>query len=451
MKFQARVPRVVSSTVTAGSETSRPVLDGRDVIVPNHWQLPPDTVALVGRPAVWTALDIAFPEIPLGVARIPPKRIRFEQDFGGHLFLAITESDTSRVTIVEGGPLNANGTGNLVPFDYPEDDFAERGILDFEPVPIPPPHGLTPAFFISLLKASHRAYDGDQRYLAIEMPFLRVGRDSNSYAVGVLLACGVDPRALPKAPTSSSLRYEWIGYPGAEDPVHRANFGAYLGAPTRLGGGVIDVAYHNDDGSVRLVVVGGEPSGAANLPDGTRVQLDGFGRIAFSPEDARRYGLPSRHTEPPIQIVKRRRFPPDPAPQGAQITLVVDGASVPLAPGDEHTGTITERHDALGLAMLRRTDGVEVVLPLTELGVELRDPKRIDALLHVGTELTVGLHSDRHPKLVARGDAGIADRFAPHRVHAPSARSVAVAISLALGALAIVVAAAISWWRRGKA
>ena len=79
MKFQARVPRVVSSTVTAGSETSRPVLDGRDVIVPNHWQLPPDTVALVGRPAVWTALDIAFPEIPLGVARIPPKRIRFER------------------------------------------------------------------------------------------------------------------------------------------------------------------------------------------------------------------------------------------------------------------------------------------------------------------------------------------------------------------------------------
>jgi hypothetical protein len=429
------MPRFVSSTVSSGPE-SVPVLDGRDVIAPNPWQLPAHTVAMVGRPAVRTALDVSWPRIPLGPLHVPARRFRWEQDFGGHLFLAVTGDDPGNVTLVEAGPLYANGSGNLVPFDYPENDFASRGIIDFEPVTIPVPLGLTPQFFAGLVRAAQRAYDGDQRYLAIEMPFLRVGRDSNSYAIGVLLACGVDPRAVPKP--KDSMRYEWIGYPGAEDPVHRANFGAYLGAPSRLGDGVVDVAYHNEDGSVRLVVVGGRAGGTATLPDGTQVQLDDLGRIAFSPEDALRHGLPSRHTEPPAQIRERRRFPPDPAPQGAQITLVVGGESVPLAPGTEHTGIVVERLDALGLATLRRLDGVEVVLPLAELGVELRDPKRVDQLLHVGTELTVGLHSDRHPKLVARGDAAVADRFAPRRLHLPLSLGGVRALALLGATLALL-------------
>jgi hypothetical protein len=445
MRFSARIPRVVSSTVTAGPEASRPVLDGSDVTVPNRWKIPPHTVALVGRPAVWTSLDVTLPAIPLGVARIPSKRVRFEQDFGGHLFLAVTGADAERAWIVEGGPSNANGTGNLVPYAYPEDDFASRGIVDFEPVPIETPHGLAPDFFARLVRETQRAYDGDQRYLAVEIPFLRVGRDSNSYAIGVLLACGVDPRAIPKSPATKSLRYEWTGYPGAEDPVHRANFGAYLGAPAKLDDGVIEAAYHDDDGGVRLVVVGGAPNGTARVPDGSVVSLDRFGRRAFSPDDARAHGLPSRHTEPPAQIRTRRRFPADPAPQGAEITLVVGGASVPLAPGTEHAGTIVERHDALGLATLRRADGVDVVLPLAELGVELRDPQRVDRLVHVGTELTVGLHGDRHPKLVAHGDAGVADRFAPHRLHAPRPVNVVAAaagVAFALAALGLASA----WW-----
>ncbi|MBD5634376.1 MAG: hypothetical protein IAI49_07840 [Candidatus Eremiobacteraeota bacterium] len=420
--------------MTAGPEPSRPVLDGSDVVIPNRWKLAPNTAALVGRPAVWTALDISTPEIPLGFATLPAKRLRWEQDFGGHLFLALTGDDATNVTIVEGGPLVAGGSGNLVPFEYPEDDFARRGVSDFEPVTIPPPNGLSPSFFVRLMREAQHAYDGDQRYLAIEMPFLRVGRDSNSYAVGVLLCCGVDPRAIPKP--SKEMRYEWTGYPGAEDPVHRANFGVYLGAPTHLDGGIIEVAYHNDDGSVRLVVVGGEPHGSARLPDGSTARLDELGRIAFSPEDAHAHGLPSRHTGVPEQIRKRRHFPTDPAPQGAQITLVVGGESVPLVPGTEHTGRIVERHDALGLATLRRNDGVEVVLPLAELGVELRDPKRVDKLLHVGTELTVGLHSDRHPKIVVRGDAAMADRFGSHRLHAPRPVEIAGAVALGLGLVA---------------
>jgi len=441
MRFQASLPRVISSTVEAGPERSRPVLDGSDVTVANRWKLPPHSVAIVGRPAVWVGLDVTTPALSLGFARLPSRRVRWEQDFGGHLYLAVTGADASRVTIVEAGPLHPGGTGNLVPYAYPEDDFAERGIVDFEPIVLKPPHGLSDEFFATLVRDTQRAYDGDQRYLAIEMPFLRVGRDSNSYAVGVLLACGVDPRAIPKP--QKEMRWEWIGYPGAEDPVHRANFGAYLGAPGDLGDGVMDVAYHNADGSVRLALLGGTPHGTARLPDGIEVTLDELGRIAFSPDDARAHGLPSAHTDPPEQIRNRRHFPPDPQPQGAQITLVAGGRSVPLQPGNEYRGTVVARHDALGLATLRTGAGIDVVLPLTELGVELRDPKRVDELLHVGTELTVGLHSDRHPKIVVHGSASVDDRFTWHRPHLP--RPVNVAGALALGALALV--AAIAWWR----
>jgi hypothetical protein len=431
MRLHARIPRYVSSTVEAGPARSEPVLDGHDVVVPNRWELPPYTVAIVGRPAVWTALDLTLPEIPFGFGRLKARRFRFEQDFGGHLFLALTDANTANVTIVEAGPLHPGGTGNLVPYHYPEDDFASRGVVDFDPIVLPPPNGLTPEFFVGLIRDAHRAYDGDQRYLAIELPFLRVGRDSNSYAVGVLLCCGIDPRAIPKP--RKSRRVEWAGYPGAEDPVHRANFGAYLGAPTALGNGVVDVAYHNGDGSVRIVVVGGEPNGSATLPSGEVVRLDEFGRIALSPQDAQRHGLPSRHTDPPMQIATRRRFPSDPAPAGAQITLVVGGASVPLVPGTEYRGTIVERHDALGLATLHAQNGERVVLPLTELGVELRDPKRVDELMRVGVELTVGLHSDRHPRLVAHGEAAVADRFRSRRVHAPSRTTIVGAIAAAAG------------------
>ena len=274
------------------------------------------------------------------------------------------------------------------------------------------------------------------------MPFLRVGRDSNSYAVGVLLACGVDPRAIPKP--QKETRWEWIGYPGAEDPVHRANFGAYLGSPAQLGEGVIGTAYHNADGSVRLVLVGGPPNGSARLPDGTVVTLDELGRIAFSPGDARAHGLPSTHTEPPAQIRTRRRFPSDPQPQGAQITLLVDGRAVPLLPGNQYRGIVVARNDALGLATLRTVGGNDVVLPLAELGVELRDPERVDELMHVGTELTVGLHSDRHPKIVVHGRGWLGDVLRRHRLHAP--RAVNVAGSLTAFGIAAVAAAV--WWRR---
>ncbi len=445
MRIRARIPRFAASSVATGPAPSEPVLDGRDVVVPNRWNLPPHTVAMLGRPAVWTALDVSLPRLSLGFTEIPARRLRWEQDFGGHLFIATTDAGTAHATIVEGGPINANGTGNLVPFHYPEDDFAERGVIDFEPVVIPPPNGLDPEFFVQLVRDAHRSYDGDQRYLAIELPFLRVGRDSNSYAVGVLLCCGVDPRAIPKP--RKAMRWEWTGYPGAEDPVHRANFGAYLGAPTRLGNGVVDVAIHNDDGSVRLVVVGGEPNGSATLPDGSVARLDEHGRIVYSPGDAERHGLPSCHTEPPIQVKQRRHFPPDPAPQGAEITLVVGGKSVPLRPGTQYRGVIRERHDALGLVMLATPDDVEVVLPLTELGVELRDPRRVDAMMHEGVDLTVGLHSDRHPKLVAHGDEALADRFRGRRVHVPRRNEMLAALAIA-GVLAGCAAAFSSAWRR---
>jgi hypothetical protein len=441
MRFQARIPRFFASTVEGGPEPSRPVLDGSDVVVENRWGLPAHSVAIVGRPAVWVGLDVRTPQVPLGFATLPAVRLRWEQDFGGHLYLAVTGEDPSKTMIIEAGPLKPSGTGNLVPFAYPEDDFAARGIVDFAPVIIKPPHGLTPEFFTELVRTTQREYDGDQRYLAIEMPFLRVGRDSNSYAVGVLLACSVDPRAIPKP--KNELRWEMTGYPGAEDPVHRANFGAYLGAPTMLGDDAVDVAYHNADGSVRLVVVGGRPGGTARLPDGTVVDLDELGRIAFAPADARAHLLPSTHTHPPDQVANRRHFPPDPQPAGAEITLVVDGHSVALRPGSEYRGTIVARHDALGLAKLRTLEGSDVVLPLSELGIELRDPKRVDALLHVGNELTVGLHSDRHPKLVAHGKASFDDRFAMHQPHVPRPINVAGAVALAAAATFV----ALAWWR----
>jgi hypothetical protein len=177
------------------------------------------------------------------------------------------------------------------------------------------------------------------------------------------------------------------------------------------------------------------------LPDGSTVRLDALGRIVFAPDDARARGLPTRHTAPPVQIAQRRFFPHDPAPQGAHITLVVGDESIPLVPGTEYRGTVFERHDALGLAFMRTGDGVDVVLPLAELGIELRDPRRVDELARVGTELTVGLHRDRHPKLAAHGNAWARDRFAWHRLHAP--RPVEIATSVVAGLAVVALAGAL--------
>jgi hypothetical protein len=440
VKFQARIPNLISSSIESAAPRAKPQLDGHEASVPNVWKLPPYTVALVGRPAVWFALDIVTPKIPMGFTTIPSRHHVWEQDFGGHLFIAVTGADAARATLIEAGPENPNGTGALVPFCYPEDDFTKRGIIDFEPVVIDPPHGLSKEFFSELVAQTQEHYDGDQRYLAIEVPFLRVGRDSNSYAVGVLLACGVDPRTVPKP--VKSMRWEWSGYPGAEDPVHRANFGGYLGAPSDLGGGATDVAVHNEDGSVRLSIVGGTPNGTARLPDGTEVRLDELGRIAFSPEDARKHGLPSTHTDPPEHIRNRRRFPAQPSPSGAEITLVIDGQPVPLRPGTEHRGVVVERNDALYLATLRGDTGKSVVLPIAELGIEMRDPKRVDGLFRVGNEITVGLHADRHPKLIAHGAAGLDDAMNWHQFHAPPWRNVIVTSAVGVA----VVAAGVGWW-----
>ena len=443
MRFHLRIPHFGGSTIETAQQRARPVLDGSDVVVPNRWNLPPHTVALVGRPAVWLAFDLETPRLPLGFTTLESRKLHWEQDFGGHLFLAITGPDASKATIIEAGPTHPNGTGALVPYAYPEDAFAERGALDFKPLVIAPPNGLSEESFARLVRTTQQSYDGDQRYLVIEMPFLRVGRDSNSYAVGVLLCCGIDPREIPKRP-GGAMRYEWTGYPGAEDPVHRENFGMYPGTPSPLdANGAIDVAMHNDDGSVRLVVVGGEPNADVRLPDGTPVTLNALGRIVFAPDDARRHGLPSRHTEPPAHIQSRRRFPPDPAPAGALITLVVDDRPRPLAPGTSYRGTIAARHDAVGLATLRCATN-DVVLPLVELGVELRDPKRVDQLFRVGQELTVGLHRDRHPRLIAHGDAFIKDRLTWRRFHAPRRINL-----LGTGAVAsVVLGGGLLLWRR---
>ncbi len=436
--LRLRLPRLLASSVEAGPERDRPVLDGSDVVAANCWNVPRSSVAIIGRPAVWVALDITMPRIALGPFAIPARRWRFEQDFGGHLFLAIANDDDSQVAIIEAGPHRPNQTGGLVPFRYPEDHFAQRGLLDFKPIVIEPPLGLDATFFDELIRRTQRAYDGDQRYLAIEIPFLRVGRDSNSYTVGVLLACGVDPRAIPKP--HDPMRFEITGYPGVEDPVHRANFGSYLGEPHDLGDGALAAAYHDADGSVRLVVVGGEPHGRARTPGGD-VTLDGHGRCVLAPADAERHGLPVRRTPPPEQIVKRRRFPSDPAPAGAFITLIIAGQAVPLRPGASYRGTIIVRNDALGIAILRGKEG-EIVLPLGELGVELRDPKRVDRLLQIGSELTVGLHRDRHPHLKAHGRAARRDAFRARRAHAPRPVVVGTA-ALLLAAASVVVSLAV--------
>jgi hypothetical protein len=427
MRFHLRIPKFATSTVETATRLE-PVLDGRDVVVRNRWNIPAHTVALVGRPAVWFSFDVRTPNITFGPLKLRSKRLVWEQDFGGHLFVAIAGSDNSRVTIVEAGPLHPNGTGALVPYGYPEDQFAERNMVDFEPITIAPPKGLSEEFFAELVRTTQRDYDGDQRYLAVEIPFLRVGRDSNSYAVGVLITCGIDPRDIPKP--VKSIRWEWTGYPGMEDPVHRANFGAYLGAPNQLGDGVIDVAYHNADGSVRYVVVGGEPSARVRLPDGSEVELDPNGCRTFDPDEARRHGLPTNHTDPPEQIRMRRKFPEHPSPAGAEITLIVNDRSVPLKPGAHYRGTVARRHDGLGLAHLESGD-THVVLPLVELGAELRDPKRVDRLLQIGTEVTVGLSRDRHPKLSAHGTDWLRDRLRYRRFHLPRTRNVAVAVVVA--------------------
>lgn len=439
--FRIRLPRLLASTVEAGPERDRPVLDGTDVVTRNCWNVAANTIAMIGRPAVWVAVDIATPQIALGPLTIPAFRLRWEQDFGGHLFLALARDEAARVRIIEAGPRRPNGTGGLVPFRYPEDHFAQLGLLDFEPLAIEPPHGLDVAFFEELIARTQRDYDGDQRYLAIEIPFLRVGRDSNSYTVGVLLACGVDPRAIPKP--HEEMRFEITGYPGAEDPVHRANFGAYLGQPHDLGDGAMAAAYHDADGSVRLVVVGGEPHGRARTPRG-EVTLDGHGRCVLAPDDAALHGLPLKHTAPPEQIVERRLFPQDPAPAGAFITLLVAGKALPLRPGTSYRGTVVARNDALGLAILNGDDG-EIVLPLTELGVELRDPKRVDRLLRIGSELTVGLHRDRHPRLHAHGRTARDDAFRARRAHAPRPVTVA-AVAVLCAALGLGVYALVRRW-----
>jgi hypothetical protein len=440
MRFGLRIPRFASSSVEAGPAPKlRPVLDGSDVVVPNRWKIAPHTVALVGRPAVYFQIDVHTPRIGWGWFAIPSARLVWEQDFGGHLFIAITDADDSRATIVEAGPLNSSGTGNLVPYAYPEDQIADKGIVDFEPIVIPPPHGMSEEFFAGLVRTTQRAYDGDQLYRAVEIPFLRVGRDSNSYAVGVLLCCGVDPREIAKP--KQSMRWEWTGYPGTEDPVHRANFGAYIGTPNKLADDVIEVAHHDEAGGVRYVVVAGAPNGKARLPDGSEIDLDPLGRAALMPDDARRHGLPTRHTDPPDQIRRRRRFPENPSPAGAEITLIVDERPVPLEPGTTYRGRVVERHDGLGLARLR-TSAHDVVLPLAELGIELRDPKRVDRLLQVGTEVTLGLRRDRHPALRAHGLDWFVDRIRWRRIHLPRTRNVVASAALGvalLGALAWLV------------
>jgi len=439
VKFQIRIPRFVTSTLQAGTKHEYPVLDGGDVTMPNPWDLPPHTVALVGRPAVWSLIDIETPRVPLVFTSIPAQRYHFEQDFGGHLFVVVVSADGTRASVIEAGPERSSGSGALLPYCYPEDAFIKEGLVDFEPLVVATPHGLAPEFFAGLVRDAHRAYDGDQRYTAIEIPFLRIGRDSNSYAVGVLASSGVDPRTLPRP--QQAMRWEWTGYPGMEDPVHRANFGAYLGAPSSLGDGVDDVAYHNADGSVRYAIVGGTPGTTVHLPCGEDVVLDDLGRIVLAPDDARRLGLPTSHTEPPEQIRNRRRFPSDPAPAGAEITLVAGGKSVPLSPGHEYTGTIVARNDALALATLRTRDNVEVVLPLAELGVEMRDPKRVDRMVRVGYRLTVGLRRDRHPRLRPYGPAPLRDRLGPRRFHAPSPLRIATAAAVASTVLACAIAA----------
>ena len=437
MRLHVRIPRFFGSTIETRPQQSYPVLDGRDVIAGNRWKLPPHTVAMIGRPAVRFSVALELPRIPLGFATIAARKLRFEQDFGGHLFLTIADADAQSVRILEAGPLDPNGHGALVPYAYPEEAIAADEVDDFAPIVITPPNGLTEPEFAELLRTAQRSFDGDQRYVAIKIPFLLPGRDSNSYVAGILLCAGVDARAVAK-PTHVVHR-EWTGYPGAEDPVHLSNFGTYLGTPTRLASGAFDLAYHNDDGSVRFVVVGGEPHATVQLPDGSDAKLDERGRIVFTAKAARAHGLPSHHTEPPANLRSRQRFPADPAAAGGFVTVVVGGVSAPLEPRSRYTGRIVVRNDALGVATLR-TATADVILPIGELGVELRDPKRVDQLFRVGNELTLGLHADRYPKLVVHGPSYFADRLQWRRFHAPRplhiAAGVASAVILGIAVLA---------------
>jgi hypothetical protein len=396
------LPRVTSTVQTSPGplDVTPPILDGHLPIFSNVWRIPRNTVALCGRPAIWFAIDLTIPALRIGSWHTKRRRIRWEQDFGGHLYVIIVRDVASEAILLEGGPY-FNGTGALAPFAYAEDVFFNREMIDFDPVPIDPPHGLSADEFAELLINAHREYDGNQRYTAIEIPFLRVGRDSNSYAIGLLLAAGLDIREIPKP--YRAHRFEWSGYPGAEDPVHRANFGGYLGEPGRLDDGVSTATYHGDRGQVVYVVLAGDPLGTALLPDGVTVDLDRYGRRLLTAAEASQHGLPLKHTPPPPHIAGRVRFPKKPDPAGAKITFVADGVSVPLDVGDTYSGRIIARSDALNLATMFTKDRVIVTMPINELGVEMRDPKRIDAALKVGEHLTVGLHSDRRPKLHVGG------------------------------------------------
>ncbi len=430
MKFRIQIPRVAASGVEDSKEQGAPVLDGRDILVPNRWNLPAHTVAMVGRPAVWIGFTLLSWHV--------------ERDIGGHLYLLVTGADPSHAQLVEAGPRNPNGTGALVPFTYPEVDFADRQFADFAPEVVAPPNGMPPEAFANAVRATHRAYDGNQRYRAIEMPFLRVGRDSNSYVVGVLLASGVDPRAIPRGP-KKAIRRELAGYPGAEDPVPKANFGVYVGAPTPLADGVADVAYHDERGDVRAVVVGGAPHARVRLPDGAEITLDEHGRCLFDAAEAKAHALPQQHTEPPESIRTRPHFPEEPDPAGGLITLLVAGRAVPLVPGSSYRGTVVARNDALGAVTIAGDAGT-CVLPITDLGAELRDPKRVDELFRVGNDLTVGLHRDRHPRLVVHGTKYLGDRLKWRRFHAPRPLEVVGIVATSVVGLA-AIAGAIAWYR----
>ena len=433
MRFRAVFPRLTSTVQTSPNPTRElPILDGHLALVTNVWRVPPNTVALCGRPAVWFALDLTIPGVRIGSWRLASRRIRWEQDFGGHLYLVVVGDVAADAYVFEGGPF-VSGTGALAPFAYSEDTFYNRGMVDFDPVAIDPPNGLTPAEFATLLFDAHREYDGDQRYTAIEIPFLRVGRDSNSYTIGMLLAAGMDLRDIPKP--YRARRFEWSGYPGAEDPVHRANFGGYLGEPGTLADGTMTASYHGERGQVIHVVLAGAPHGSALLPDGSTVGLDARGRCVLSEPVARAHGLPLKRTPPPPHIANRIRFPKNPKAAGANITFVADGVSTPLREGQSYRGTIVARNDALGLATMRTEGGSVVTMPMNELGVELRDPKRVDEALTVGEFLEVGLHRDRRPRLHVRGRPDIGRSAS--QVGPETAVGAAVFVSLAV--LAVVL------------
>jgi len=427
MRLRIRGPRGASSAVSAGKLQGTPVLDAHRVVVANRWGVARG-VWIVGRPAVAATAAVTLPKLPLPGLR-GGKKISFGVDFGGHLFVLVVGEDTRTGAVIEAGPLDPSGRGALVPFDYPEAELEGMGELDFPPLRVVPPDGLDEAAFATMLLRAHDDYDGDQRYLVIEIPFLRVGRDSNSYAMGVLLASGIDRSAIPTL-RNVGRTIELTGYPGAEDPVNRANFGVYFGPPTTLAPAVHTVATHGPDGQVRYVEIGGEPGTELTYPDGTTAKLPASGRLVLAADAAKARGLPARWSKPPSQIAGRRRFPSDPAPAGAWISLVVDGESVPLGPHANYRGSVAVRNDTLGIAILQPG---EIVLPLGELGGVLRDPSRVDRLLRLGRDVTVGLHGDRRPRLVAHDTgAKIGDAFG-RRVHLPQA------IAWTAGSLAVLL------------